>query len=323
MVGAFLRDGWRVRAGARRPHLWPEGVSGVAVDRQDDASLVAAVGDGCDVVVDCVAFDEVHARQIVGLAGLVGSAVVLSSVGVYADARGRTLDEATNEEDFPVFGDDPVTERQTTVAPGPSTYSTRKVAMEQVLLEAELPVTVLRPGTITGQHSAHPRELWFVQRALDHRPVQILAHQGRSQFHTCSTPNLAELVRLAARRPGSRVLNAVDPTAPTTTEIGAAVNALMGHTPLEILLDGAPDPVVGQNPWGLPHPFVMNMSEAARTLGYQAVTDYQGALRATVSWLVDAVQGRDWQEVFPSFLRINGLGAFDYVAEDAWLARVP
>jgi Male sterility protein len=182
------------------------------VDRQDDASLVAAVGDGCDVVVDCVAFDEVHARQIVGLAGLVGSAVVLSSVGVYADARGRTLDEATNEEDFPVFGDDPDTERQTTVAPGPSTYSTRKFAMEQVLLEAELPVTVLRPGTITGPHSAHPRELWFVQRALDHRPVQILAHQGRSQFHTCSTPNLAELVRLAARSPGSRVLNAVDPT---------------------------------------------------------------------------------------------------------------
>jgi nucleoside-diphosphate-sugar epimerase len=147
VVDAFLRDGWRVRAGARRPHLWPEGVAGVAVDRQDDASLVAAVGDGCDVVVDCVAFDEVHARQIVGLAGLVGSAVVLSSVGVYAHDRGRTLDEATNEEDFPVFGDDPVTERQTTVAPGPSTYSTRKVAMEQVLLEAELPVTVLRPGT--------------------------------------------------------------------------------------------------------------------------------------------------------------------------------
>lgn len=25
VVGAFLRDGWRVRAGARRRHLWPEG----------------------------------------------------------------------------------------------------------------------------------------------------------------------------------------------------------------------------------------------------------------------------------------------------------
>lgn len=50
----------------------------------------------------------------------------------------------------------------------------------------------------------------------------------------------------------------------------------------------------------------MNMSEAARTLEYQAVTDYRGALGVTVSWLVDAVQGRNWQEVFPSFLRING-----------------
>ena len=78
--------------------------------------------------------------------------------------------------------------------------------MEQLLLGAgaTLPVTVLRPGAITGPGSVHPRELWFVQRALDDRPVQFLAHKRRSRFHTSSTPNIAELVRLAADRPGTR-----------------------------------------------------------------------------------------------------------------------
>lgn len=46
------------------------------------------------------------------------------------------------------------------------------------------------------------------------------------------------------------------------------------------------------------------------------LTDYQGALGATVSLLVDAFQGRNWQKVVPSVLRIfQWLGAFDYAAE--------
>lgn len=241
VMAALQRDGWLVRADARSRHRWPEGVTGVVVNREDDVSLAGAIGSGVDLLVDCVAYDKVHARQITALAGSVGSAVVLSSVSVYADERGRTLDEATGPDDFPVLPV-PVGEDQATVPPGPATYSTRKAAMEQVLLNAEagLPVTVLRPGAISGPGSVHPRELWFAKRALDRRPVQILAYQGRSQFHTTSTPNLAELVRLAAAHPGPRVLNAVDPQAPTTAQIGAAVNAVLGHHPRESCLRGHP-----------------------------------------------------------------------------------
>ena len=75
----------------------------------------------------------------------------------------------------------PIPETQRTVAPGDATYGTRKVALEQELLAAgdRLPTTLLRAGAIHGPHCRTPRELYFVKRALDGRPVRVLAHGGR------------------------------------------------------------------------------------------------------------------------------------------------
>ena len=151
VMTALLVDGWQVRAGARTLHSWPAGVEGVVVDRTSDADLGAALSGGVDVLVDCVAYDDTHARQLLTVAGNLGSAIVISSVSVYADRAGRTLDEATGVEDFPVLPV-PIPETQATVPAGPTTYSTRKAAVERLLLDAggTLPVTVLRPGAITG-----------------------------------------------------------------------------------------------------------------------------------------------------------------------------
>ena len=150
--------------------------------------------------------------------------------------------------------------------------------MEDVLVSANaaLPVTVLRPGAISGPGSVHPRELWFVKRALDHRPVQLLNWGGQSQFHTSSTVNIAELVRLAATQPARRVLNAVDPKASTTTEIGSRINEILDHHPVEFVVPGSPG--VGDTPWSVPKPFVMDMSEAVRDLGYKPAMGYAEAM---------------------------------------------
>jgi nucleoside-diphosphate-sugar epimerase len=289
------------------------------VDRDSDKSLTAAVASGYDVLVDCVAYTETHGRQLAGLADRVGSAVVLSSFSVYADVQGRSLDEATGPEDFPVLPV-PVPEDQATVPAGPLTYSTRKVALETVLLDSALPVTVLRPGAIVGPGSVFPREWWFVKRALDLRPAQVLSHNGESRFHTTSTANLAELVRLAAHQPGSRVLNAGDPRAVTVREIASAINDLLDHDPEEILIPGPDADGIGTNPWSVPHPYVMDMTAAERVLGYRPVTDYLTALPATVEWITETVRHRDWRDAFPGFLRACGEKAFDYAPEDAWLA---
>ncbi|MGW1892671.1 NAD-dependent epimerase/dehydratase family protein [Streptomyces sp. NPDC002004] len=327
-VRALAEDGWTVTAASRRgrhDEKWPAGVRAVALDRDDDAALGALLGDGCDVVVDIVAYGRRHARQLLTHADRIGSAVVISSGAVYEDAEGRSFDtqgEPDGSPEYPV----PIPESQPTVAPGDATYGTRKIQLERELLGAgdRLPVTLLRAGAIHGPHSPAPRELYFVKRNLDGRRTRILAHGGRSRFHPVNARNLAELIRLAAARPGSRVLNAGDPEAPTVEEIGAAIDAVMGVRTRTVRVEGAsPGSGVGLTPWSAPHPIVYDMTAAERELGYRPAVGYADSLPETVSWLVDQLGGGDWRAAFPAMARAYDPSGdlFDYAAEDAWLAR--
>ncbi|MFF4710941.1 NAD-dependent epimerase/dehydratase family protein [Streptomyces eurythermus] len=321
VVDALARDGWAVTAvsrGGGRDAGWDEGVRTARLDRSDGEALAALVGDGCELLVDVVAYDAGHARQLTSLADRIGSAVVISSVSVYEDGAGRGFDTQGEPDGFPVYPV-PVPETQPTVAPGEATYSTRKAALEAELLAAgvKFPVTVLRAGAVHGPHSPLPRELYFVKRNLDGRKRRVLAYRGESRFHPSSTRTIAELVRLAAARPGSRVLNACDPEAPTAAEIGAAVDAVMGAGTRTVCLDGPPEGSVGRTPWSVPLPVVFDMSAARRELGYRPVMSYADSLPETVEWLVAGLRGRDWREAFPLLARVYP-DLFDYAAEDAW-----
>jgi nucleoside-diphosphate-sugar epimerase len=300
----------------------------VAADREDTAALAAALGDGTDVLLDCVAYGQEHARQLTGLADRIGSAVVISSCAVYEDDQGRGFDTQEEPDGFPHYPV-PIPETYRTVAPGELSYGTKKVALEQELLAAgdRLPATLLRAGAVHGRYSPMLRELYFIKRALDKRPVRVLAFNGESRFSPAHTSNIAELVRLAARKPGSRVLNAVDPRTPTVAEIAAAVDAVLGYVCETVLVEGEPPaPGVGSSPWSVPRPAVFDMAAAERELGYRAVTTYEDSLPDTIGWTLDALRERDWREVFPTLARIYGEGdhdIFDYAAEDRWLAGRP
>ncbi|MBR8640332.1 NAD-dependent epimerase/dehydratase family protein [Streptomyces tuirus] len=323
-VAALARDGWAVTAASRgggRDEDWPEEVRAERLDREDDAALGALIGDGCDLVVDIVAYGARHARQLTALADRIGSAVVVSTVSVYEDGKGRgfdTMSEPDGSPQYPV----PVREDQPTVAPGDATYSTGKAALESELLSAgdRLPTTLLRAGAIHGPHSPLPRELYFVKRNLDGRRRRVLAFRGESRFHPSAARNIAELIRLAASRPGSRVLNACDPQAPTVSEIGAAVDEAMGVETETVLVDGpAPSPSVGSSPWSVKLPVVFDMGAAERELGYRPVVSYADSLPETVDWLTRRLSGQDWKEAFPALARVYP-DLFDYAAEDAWFA---
>jgi len=292
----------------------------IAVDRHDAGSLEAAVGEGADLLVDVVPFTAADARQLVALGSGLGSVVAISSASVYADAAGRSLDEATGVDDFPQLPV-PIGERQATVPPGDGTYSTRKVAMEQTLLESSLRATVVRPCAIHGPETSLAREWFFVKRVLDGRRVVVLAHRGSGRFHTTSVANLAELVRLAAHRPGTRVLNAGDPSPPTVLEIARAAGSALDHTWAEVLLPGPEEGSVGDHPWNAPYPFVVDTVESEIELGYRPVTTYERAVGRTCRWLVDATRERDWREALPSSAQHLG-PMFDYGTEDAFLARL-
>jgi nucleoside-diphosphate-sugar epimerase len=246
----------------------------------------------------------------------VRSLVVLSSSAVYADAAGLSLDADHGE--IPEFRV-PLTEREPTVSRATPTYATKKLAIEQTLLgQAEIPSTLVRAGAIYGPGDLSSREWYFVKRALDGRRVVVLAHRGESRFQPTSVHNLAELIRLAAERPGRRVVNCGDPEAPTVAEIGRHIAAAMGHEWAEVLLPGPPRDGVGGNPWGVPHPFVLDMTEAEFEVGYRPVTSYEKAVAETCEWLVSATEGRDWREVLTGAAKLYG-DEFDYGAEDELL----
>ena len=314
---ALAAGGWDVvavsRSGTLPDGLAELGVQGAAADRSDDAALRAVLGAGADVVLDTVAYTREHGEQLNGLAGVVGSVVVISSASVYADDEGRTLDEA-EEGGFPRVPD-PIPETQRTAEPGDETYSTRKVALEHALLEGPLPATLVRACAIHGPGAKLPRELFFVKRAVDGRRRVALASGGESRFHTTSVANLAELIRLAAEQPGSRALNCGDPDPPTTLEICRAVGTALGHEFEPVLFSEAADERPGlDNPWAVPRPFVVSMAAAERELGYRPVTGYPEAVRETCSWLVGELEhGRSWDGTYLE-------GMLDYAAEDAALA---
>ena len=310
---ALAADGWEVVAVSRSGTL-PEGlaelgIESVVADREDDAQLRAALGTGADVVFDSVAMHREHGEQLNSLEGLVGSLVVISTGSVYADDEGRALDgEGGEPPDLPV----PILETQRTAEPGNATYSTQKAELEQTLLHGPLPATLVRACAIHGPGAKLPRELFFVQRAVDGRRRVALAWNGESRFNTASVANLAELIRLAAAQPGDRVLNGGDPDPPSTLEICHAVGDALDHEFEPVLL---PADEFG-NPWAVPRPFVVSMEAAEHELGYRPVTTYPEAVGETCAWIVGELEsGRDWKGTYLE-------ATLDYAAEDAAMASL-
>jgi nucleoside-diphosphate-sugar epimerase len=206
-------------------------------------------------VVDVIPFEAAHAKQLLGLD--TGALIAISSASVYADDQGRTLDEAEGVDDFPELPV-PIPETQATVEPGDGTYSTKKVALERILLEnGEVPAAIVRPCAIYGRGDRMGREWHFVKRALDDRPHVILTSSGAGRFHTTASENIGELVRLLAAQPArSGAYNCGDPDPPSVLEIARASAAAAGHS-----------------------------------------FDEADALPRQVEWLIAATRGRDWREV--------------------------
>jgi nucleoside-diphosphate-sugar epimerase len=313
----LLDHGWSVRLAQRHAARLPADLTAqarlVTSDRDEPGAVARAVAGGVDALIDTIAFDERQARQLLDIEADVGALVVISTGSVCCDAEGRTLDEAA-QSGFPRFPV-PITEDQPTTPPGPATYSTRKAALEQALLQgARRPVTILRAFAVHGPGSTHPREWWFVKRILDGRRRIPLAWRGESRFHTSATVNIAELIRVALQAPATRVLNAADPEALSVAEIGRVIVEIYGVELDLVRLDGPPENGVGATPWSGPRPLIADMSRA-EALGYRPVATYREAIGpACKSAEALAAAGVPF---VPYLAKL-----FDYAAEDARLCEL-
>jgi nucleoside-diphosphate-sugar epimerase len=317
----LLAAGWRVDLAGRNPDRLPAEVAAaggrfVAAERRDAGQLLAALGDGADLLVDCICYTARDAALLLPLASEAASTVMISSKAVYADAAGNH----SNSEVAPQF-DGPIAETQTTVSPGHTDYTTRegyganKVAAEQALLDSGLPITVLRPSKIHGAGAATPREWVFVKRVLDRRPAVFLTRSGAGVDHTTAAANIAVLIEVVAAKPGRRILNSADPDAPSALEISRAIAGHLHYSWEEVLLD-QPDEELGMHPWDAEHPIVLDMSAAA-ALGYAPAGDYATKVADEVDWLV---AGGDGPESLPGLDDPYFGPMLDYAAEDRYLA---
>lgn len=321
-AAAFARAGWRVAILARSFPVVSLAadleVEHLRLDRDDDTAFRKSLADGVDFLLDSIAYTSDHARQLADASGLFGALGVISTGSVYADSEGRGLEGAA-ERGFPQFSGS-IAEDQATVEPGPATYSSRKRAIELLLLEqASCPLAVLRPAAVYGIGSRGPREWWFVKRLLDGRPRIPLLYEGRSRFHPSSVDNIAALALTVAEGARSGIFNAVDPAAPDVAEIGRLIMAAMGRNaeliPMPISTDR---PQVGRTPWSVPFTLVFS-EQAARDVGYRPVTDFAAGVRPVIDWLCSRGEA-DWRVAFP-VLAGYPWELFDYAAEDAALGK--
>lgn len=308
-ASALAGEGWQVATLDRQAFA-----GDMPFDRRSIASLAAAFGDGADLLIDTIGYERADADLLLPLADSIGQLITISSASVYADAAGRSLDEA-RIGGFPEF-DGPIAETQATVPPGDETYSTRKVAMEQRLLDAlRCPVAVLRPCAVHGVASRHPREWWFVKRLLDGRRVVPLAYDVDSQFQTIAAASIGRLATLLASRRTNGIFNIADRDAPTVAEIGALIAARMARPIQFRRLAGRPRHHVGQSPWWVPRPYLID-SGAALAIGHTHDGDYSAHVAPLIDWLAATGSDGDWKQRFPG-LAAYGFDLFDYAAEDA------
>lgn len=310
----LIAGGWDVAGASCGGAPVAPGVRAVAADRSVPGSLEAAIGDGADLLVDCIAFDASDAAQLVKLAGSVGRVCAISSAAVYCDAAGRNLIGAS-QTGFPDTPN-PIPTTHMTVAPGDRTYATRKVAMEQTLL-AGVPgrAAVLRPCAIHGPHSRSAREWWFIKRLLDGRRCIPLAYGGASRFQTTGVEHIADAVLAGLAPDAPSILNVADADAPSVGEIGLAIMATMEvEAELIGLSDQGYPPRAGVTPWSVPRPFVLKTSPA-----YPPRHRYAETVGATVADLIDRMRTRDWRAELPQ-LAAYPWDLFDYAADDKALA---
>ncbi len=314
----LLKRGWRVTAitHARPEHL-PATVETVIAGDQSRTQIIKNLGQNFDAVFEPIAYSDADANDLLAASNHYGSIVAASSCSVYADDKGRSLDEAS-VNGFPEFAA-PMNETIATVQSGPETYSTRKVAMENVFRASKIPTTILRPCAIYGRNATHPREWWLIKRALDGRKQIPIAYDGKSIFHTSSAKGIASLVEICMQTPAHRILNVADPTILTVTQIAGA---LQDATDLQINMHPfaeKPAGHIGSSPWSVPRPYTIDCS-AAKALGWDGGQEYAVAVKDLSKWLLGFRGNPNWKEQFKGFTNYKE-DPFDYNAEDLWLSR--
>lgn len=158
------------------------------------------------------------------------------------------------------------------------------VAMEDALMQAGCPATMLRPGAIYGPHPT-TREWTLVRRIARGDYHLPLPDGGVQLFHRVAVDRLAHAIVAAAERPTDRPwpCNVVDPVDWDYSGLARRIAAILDWEwePRKVPFEDAAD-----HPWQTGHPVLASDRRLRDVLGVGLdQPDPDDALRETVEWL--------------------------------------
>jgi len=271
-----------------------------------------------DVVLDTVAYTERDARTVmVTLAGVARRIVVLSSMDVY-HAYGRVKGSEPGPPDaVPLAEDAPLrVPLYPDAADVPEARDYDNILVERAVMDdPALPATILRLPAVYGPHDYQHRLFYYLRRMDNHRPA-ILLDEGMARWRWTRgyVENVASAIAHAVvdERAAGRVYNVGEPDAlPEATWVraigraaswtGEVVVLTRDQLPLALRWWGNAD--TGQD-------WIIDTARIRAELDYAESVPRDEALRRAVTW----ERANLPQDIPPE--------RFDYVAEDAVLARV-
>ncbi|MPY92491.1 MAG: hypothetical protein GEV08_05300 [Acidimicrobiia bacterium] len=195
----------------------------------------------------------------------------------------------------------------------------RIVETEATVFEHHPTATHLRYPLLYGPRQLVPREWPFVRRALDRRPVLVLADGGLTLESACYGENAAHAVLCAVDRPekaAGRTYDVGDAVAMTLRQVAEVVATTLGHEwdvvslPYEVAVPARP--MVKH--WSTAHR-VVDTSAIRAELGYEDVVPALEGVERTVRWLAEHPPERG------GTVERRLQDPFDYEAEDRLVAR--
>ena len=241
LVADALARGWDVTAVHRgRTGALPDAVRAVLADRQSDAELATALGDGSwDLVVDTwsgpPAVAAISARLLRGRVDRYG---YVSSVSVYEWGQHVDENSPTVTGDPVSAGDDPT-----------AVYAAAKRGAEIAVLDAFSDAVLARAGLILGPYEDVGRLPWWLDRIA--RGGRVLA-PGRPErpLQYVDARDLATWLWSALADGGTGPVDVISPSghATTSTLLSACVAATGSNAEL-VWIDEAQLAAAGVEPW--------------------------------------------------------------------------
>ena len=261
-----------------------------------------------EVVVHMIAFTRDDAQAFVRVfKGVAARAVVLSSSDVYRVMGRINRTEPGPPLAVPLNEDGPLREKLSIHG---EDYEKRWVE-QVVLVEPELPATLLRLGAVYGPGDYRCQN--WIKRMIDQRPAILIGKsEAGFRFAHCYAQDAASAAALAVtnERSAGRIYNVSELSTPTQRQRLADFARLGGY---QGRIVEVPDhkllPAAGWEDFS--QDWTLDTTRIRSELGFCEISNYEDGIRATIDWQCSHPN----HQLDPSH--------FDYAAEDRVLAGMP